>query len=187
MPTKKQGEAGTQTDQQEGVFDLDNLPADFQASGGQSSYAPLPADVYQVQIMNIEIKENIFYKPEDPKSNPLNKYSTQVTLVIIDDGEFYGRRLWDNFAPVIKPTTKKGPTKAYKFVTTVLGTSMDWDSCASFASNFGKNMKEFLGRQLRVSVETVAKQDGTPKNKIASYMEAKKQLPPFDESKLEKK
>jgi len=169
-------------------YDLDHLPDDFKGDATEKKvYPPLPADVYQVEILAIEIKDNIFYDPTDPKSDPVDKYTTSVTLVVIEDGKFYGRQLWDNFSSRVKPTGKKGPTKTYKFVTAVLDSAMDWTACEGFVSEFGKNMKNFIGKQLRITVEVGAKEDGTPKNKIASYMVVKSELPAFDKRKLEKK
>jgi len=169
------------------VFTPETLPEDFTPSTGKSvSYDPLPADIYQVEIANISIKENPFYKSGEPA---FRKYQASVEMVVIDEGEFYGRRLWKNMSPSVKPPYKgKRGTFLYSFVCAAReAASLTWDECDTFASS-GKelyeNLKTLEKKQIRVSVELVAREDGTNKNNISGFMVVKKQLPIFDETKI---
>lgn len=173
------------------VFDVNNLPEDFTVNTSQTvTYDPIKAGMYQVQVLDIVIKENPFYKPDAKKPEDRgNKYQISATLVVLKEGENYGRRIWDNLAPVVKPTGKKGATKAYKFITAVLGTELDWDGCASFAPSpkeFYENLLTLKGKQLLVTVEVSTSEAGKKRNKIVSYLPVDAMLPPFDESKIKK-
>lgn len=173
---------------EENVYDFNSLPTDFEVFSTQMEFEPLPADTYQVEILKVEIKDNPFYKPDAKDGKTGFKYQISTTLAVIDDGEFYGRRLWKNFTPVMKPTSKKGPTLLYKFITAVLNTPMNWDDCASYTAQdkFGKNVMELKNKQLRVGVEIVEKDGGSKKNAVNSFFAVKKELPPFDEEKSKK-
>lgn len=172
-------------------FDLDSLPTDFSVNTGQSIvYEPLKAGVYQVEILKVEIKENFFYKPnEKDPSKRGNKYQVSPTFVVLNPGENYGRRLWDNMAPVIKPSGKRGATKLYKMVTSALNSEMSWDDCEGFASDntkFAENLKGLIGKQLQVTVEVATSESGKKRNKIISYFPVDTNLPKFDETKVKK-
>ena len=171
----------------------EDLPSDMEVATKQSKvFEPLPADIYQVEVLSLVVKENPFWKPKDDDgndTNPVSKYQLNQTLVIIEEGKNYGRRVWDNMAPVVKPSGKKGASKAYKFITAILETELTWEECEGFAPNpqvFYKNMKELVGRQVRVSLETKITESNKKKNIVASYLPVKAQLPSFDESKVAK-
>lgn len=165
--------------------DWDNLPEDFDVSSKNATYAPLPADTYQVEILEIGVKENFFYRPDAPEGKKGHKYSISATLVIIEEGDHYGRRLWREFTPVMKPTGKKGPTLLYKFVSAVLNTNMDFEQCEAYVSNL-KNFGKLKGKQFRAGVEVTKKQNGDEKNAVNSFYPSKKDLPPFDPDKFDK-
>lgn len=173
------------------TFDPENLPSDFNVSATQSKdYEPLKAGMYQVEVFDIVVKENFFYRPnETDPSKRGNKYQISTTFVVLKDGENYGRRFWDNMAPVIHPTGKKGATKAYKLITAILGAEMTWDECASFAPDpkkFYENLKTLVGKQIMVTVEIATSEAGKKRNKVVSYFTAETTMPKFDENKVKK-
>lgn len=117
-----------------------------------------------------------------------SKYQFSFEFAILDDGEFYGRRLWDNTGTAFKPDSKKGATKLYRLVTTALQTDMDWDACAKFnpdPQTFVRNLQsEVVGKQLKVGIEnSVSKTNGKTYSKIRIYNRVKKLLPKFDQAK----
>lgn len=170
------------------VYNSENLPEDFSVDTSQKKvYPPVPAGVYQAEVLDISITDNFFYKPNevDPKKRG-SKYVIKLTLVLVKQGEHYGKRFWENLSPYLKPTGKLGPTRAYKFVSTMLGMDMDWEECDAFAQTpqkFYENMKAFEKKQVMITVEVINKEDGTKKNKIASFFAIEKPLPPYVDPK----
>lgn len=179
-----------ETKEQTKSFDLDSLPKDFSVNTGQTTtFEPLKAGMYQVEVYNVEIKESPFYKPDAEPAKRGNKYQVSTTFVVLKEGENYGRRFWDNASPSIKPEGKRGATKLYKMVTAILDTAMTWDACASFAPDnqkFGENLTALIGKQVSVAVEIAVSEAGKARNKIVSYFPVETEMPKFVEKKLEK-
>lgn len=171
------------------VISGDDLPDATVDTGKSKEYAPIdPDETYQVEVLKCEVKEVPEKFLREDEVGP--KYSLSFTYAIIDEGGFYGRRIWDNTSLSLKPTTKNGKgeaTKLYKIISTVMGVKFDWDQCASFAPNLKvlyKNIeKEVVGKQMRVDIENVEDPTGKIKTKVKTYKSAKKMLPPFDEEK----
>lgn len=173
---------------QDKTFDVDSVPEDATVDTAQAKeYAPLEEDTYQVEVAEVVLKENPFYKPEDTE-NFQSKYQFGFTFIILDEGEFRGRRIWDNTGLSLKPTTKRGKggaTKLYKIVTRAMKTEFDWDMCASFAPDtktLYKNLKENVeGHQLKVTIQNNTNPDsGKTRSKVVSYMNSKKDMPKYD-------
>jgi hypothetical protein len=49
------------------VFDVNNLPADFNVSSTQTAdFEPIdPGEIYTVEVRKAELRENKFFKPEE--------------------------------------------------------------------------------------------------------------------------
>lgn len=170
------------------VFSLDNMPSDLKTFGGTvKEYAPLPDDSYQVVVDEIVLKANIFYKEITPEEEAKgvkqsgSKYQFGATFTILDEGDFQGRKLWDNFSLYVSPVTKRGkggPTKLYTFVCKMMGTDMNWEDCKAFSPDpktLYKNVMEVcVGKQIKVTVNTTKKLDGKYKSKIVAYSTLKK-------------
>jgi len=164
------------------IYSYDNLPEDAVVATGKANYAPInEAQIYQVELNKVELRDNTYPGATD-------KYQLVFEFAIVDEGEFYGRRLWKNAALSLKPTGKKGPTFLYKIVTKILRTELSWDDCASYAPDGNikalmANLIELCGKQLRVSIENTKKDDGSIKSSIKTFYEAEKDLPAFDQEK----
>lgn len=186
MATKNKANTPAQGKEQDRVYDLDNLPEDFTVDSSQQTFEPLKPGAYQVEVSEVVLKDNIFYKPlndQGKPSNPATKYTIAVTMIVLDEGDDYGRRVWDNFSPIVKPTGKKGASKAYKFITSVLQTELNWDECAGFAPTpvkFFENMKSLEKKQVSVMLEVSTSETGVKRSKVVSYFPTKKALPPYE-------
>lgn len=176
------------------TFDLDNFPEDAVAvSGATKVYEPIdPSEMYQVEASKVSLKQNPYWKPADPakgeKDNMLSKYQISFEFTILDEGKFYGRRIWDNAYLSLKPVAKGGaPTKLYKIVSKAMKTTLDQQQCIDLSPTakdlFANVLKNVQGKQLRVSIENVTKNDKT-RTKIVAYNEAKQTLPPYDQTKV---
>lgn len=179
------------------VFTADNLPDDVDQEVSTTPakvYDPIdPSETYTVQVIKVELRTNPFYKPdaENPQDKG-SKYNLNFEFAILDDGEFYGRRIWDSTSLALKPTTKKGePTKLYKIVAAAIKLNMSWDDCSAFAPDAKGLLKhldsDVVGKQFKVAIENVTNPDTNKvKTKIRMYSQAKKELPAFDPEKSKK-
>lgn len=170
-------------------LDRNNLPGDFQAQSKGKPYEPLKAGTYQVQVMAAEVIPNSFYKPDEKDPSKKGQpYQIRTKYTVLKAGDNYGHELQDFMPTFISPSGKKGPSKTYKFVTAVLGSDMDQEACDSFVADgraeFMDNLDTLVGKQLIIVVEVSAREDGSKKNKVASYLATEETLPPFDATKV---
>lgn len=175
------------------TFTADNLPDDFNVSSTKNvDFEPIdPSETYTVQVIKAEIRENVFYKPDEKDfSKKGEKYQFSFEFAILDDNEYYGRRLWDTTGTSFKPEGKRGPTKLFKIVTCAMRVEMGWNEVNSFnpdTKTFVLNLqKEVVGKQLKVAIENVPKKDGKLRSKITTYNRVKKELKAFDPEKAKK-
>lgn len=162
------------------VFSPETLPFDFTAGSGNKTFEPLPDGVYQTQVLDIVIKE----KPVQYQEEGKNKYQVSITLVVIEQTDNYGRRLWDNTSPMVYPNSKKGSSKLYKFITAVMGVQMDNDACNGYTADpkaFYNNLRELIGKQVMVTVELTTTETGKKRNKVLSYFTPKAPLEKYNE------
>jgi hypothetical protein len=169
----------------EKTYDLDSIPEDAEMFINQpKEFEPLdPGEIYQVQVNKIELRDNMFYRPnEEDASKRGVKYNLSFEFVILDlEEKVFGRRIWDTTSLAFKPETKRGPTKLYKIVMAALKKNMDWDECAEFASStrtFLENLqKEVMGKQLRVGIENKTNPDTKKtRSKVVTYSPIKKEM-----------
>lgn len=176
------------------AYDLDSMPDDvddFLSTGKSKEFAPLEDDTYQVQITEAKLQQNKFWKSpteeERKQGKGFDKYVFSFTFVILTEGEFRGRRIWDNAGLSFKPTTKRGqagPTKLYKIISKAMKIEFDWDEVTAFAPDsrtlYRNILQEVVGRQIRVTVENTKNvETGKTKTKVVSYSSAKTDLMPY--------
>lgn len=187
----------TQNKVQEKVFDIDNIPEDAQVfSSKPKEYKPLEEDTYQVEVAELVLKENPFYKePAEGERSEQSKYQFSFTYIILDEGEFRGRRIWDTTSLSLKPTTKRGKggaTKLHKILTRAMKKDFDWDMCASFAPDvktlYRNLLDEVKGHQIKVTIENTVNPDTQKtRSKPVSYSVVKKDLKSYDPAEAEAK
>lgn len=154
-------------------------------------YEPIdPSETYTVEVTKADLIDNRYYKPDE--KDPIkrgNKYQISFEFRVLDEGRFYGRKLWDYANLVFKPNGKKGASKLYKIITNVMKVDFDWEGCASFAPNIDKFMqnitKEVLNKQVKVAIENITNPENQKvRSKITTYNRIKKELPKFDMVKI---
>lgn len=175
---------------EEKVYTTDAIPEDAELFNEKAKeFNPIdPTETYTVEILKAELKDNFFYKPEekDPKKRG-DKYQFSFEYAILDENEFYGRRIWDNAGLYFKPTGKRGATKLFKIVTSALKVNFTWEQSSSFASTLKEFMerlqKEVVGKQLKIAIENVKQENGKIRTKVTTYNPTKVDLAPFDQEK----
>jgi hypothetical protein len=136
----------------------------------------MPEDVYQVQITDITAEQSE-YKGE-------KKDVFKFEFTIIEDGPYYGRKLWKKgtqTAPIPYSSGKNPLT--WKVASAVLKHPLTEDEGKSFSA---ADMNGLIGEQLRVGVVVTPPKDGKQYNNAESFFGIKAELPAFDESKVKK-
>jgi hypothetical protein len=177
------------------IYNADNLPTDAEIwTGADKEFDPIdPTEMYTVEVTKAQLIDNKFYKPdeEDPTKKG-SKYQFSFEYVIIDKGEFYGRRLWDYSGLAFKPNGKRGATKLYKIIMAAIKKDINLEECQDFAPDlqtFVTNLEELVvGQQIKVGIENTTNPDtGKIRTKISTYNKTKKTLPKYNpETKAEK-
>jgi len=139
----------------------------------------LPKDVYSAELLDVEYKEGTKWMSEEKQMQLV------FTFVILEEGEHYGRRMWQYCTQSLSKF--KGGSNLYKTLVGLNGGVEFTDAqCAnpdSIASD--EILNGLIGKQVRLTIGQKEKQDKTLKNTIESYLPIKKELPPFDESKIQ--
>ena len=140
----------------------------------------LPQDIYQVELLDVEQKTQKKWKSDEEEDVFV------FTFVILDDGEFYGRRMWEYAAQ--KLSKYKGGSKLYKALVGLNGgVQLTDEACMTPEETCSDNaINALIGKQVRLTVGQKAKQDGSLKNVIESYLPVKKDLPAFNPDNIQK-
>jgi len=138
----------------------------------------LPVDLYHTGLLDVEYKEQKAWGSEEME--PVLVF----TFVVIAEGEHYGRRLWQYAKP--KLSKFKGGSNLYKVLVGLNGGAQLTDEqCAvPEVTCSDEALNALIGKQVRLSVSQKAKQDGSLKNVIDSYLPAKEVLPTFEAEKV---
>lgn len=139
----------------------------------REEFPPIPKDIYQVELLDIEMDEQLTYEskkhPEEPQVKEV-VFKCQFTLL---EGELRGRNVWDNFVPSYLYIGKKGKNKLYRIVEALLGRDITPLEDAEGIS--GKMLNDLIGKQCRVAIEPVTKGEKTFDN-ITEWYKANSQL-----------
>lgn len=136
------------------------------------SFDPLPAGVYQVELVDIEMKDGT-----DFEGNPAQNLS--FTFVVIEDGEYYGRKLWANAARKFVNGTKQ--SNLYKIISGITGKQFSKEECvASDEWMTFIYLNDLLGKQNLLAVSQKEKTTGGKKNVIDSILPVKSELPAYE-------
>jgi hypothetical protein len=167
------------------------LPPDLELPTKQTKEWPLiPADIYQTEITNIEYKtEQNRYKEreKDPVKKakmPDEKQVMNVEFTIIEDGEWYGRKLWQKMTPMkpYPPQVKGKESWVYRLASAMEGHPIESSEADYFTA---QNINDYIHGQVRVTVKHSAPDaNGKVWNNVDSFLSAKKQLPAFDPAKV---
>jgi len=147
----------------------DNLKIEKKES---ADYPPLPKNIYQCELLDINSEERPSYETKDEKKEN-QKIETvlnfQFTLLNgMDKGEtLRGRNVWANFIPTYFYISKKsGENKTLRIVQALLGRTLNQQEEAEGLT--GAFMNKLVGKQCRLGVEPKKSGDKTFDN-ITDY------------------
>lgn len=136
----------------------------------------MPEDVYQVEITDLTAEESE-WKGE-------KKEVFKFEFTIIEDGPYYGRKLWKKGARVSPlPSTNNKAPLTWKVASAVAKHPLSEEEGKSYTIT---HMNALIGKQLRIGVMVTPPKDGKQYNNAESFLMAKTPLPAFDESKVKK-
>lgn len=149
----------------------------------KKTWSLIPEDMYQVEITNLEEKVEPNKWKERP-TDPDEKRYINFEFTIIEEGELYGRRLWQKMSPV-RPYPPYGNGKAtllYRLTSAIAGHAFTREEADSFGI---KEVNDFAGKQLRVTVKhSVPNAQGKQFANIEGFLAVKAILPVYDETKV---
>jgi len=155
----------------------------------KKEWSLIPEDVYQTEITNLEYKiEPNRYKEreKDPVKKaqmPDEKQIINFEFTIIEEGEMYGRKLWQKMTPM-KPYPPTGTVTSwmYRLASAMAGHPITSAEADTYTSS---DVNGYIHRQVQVVVKhSVPDANGKVWNNIESFLKAKQQLPPFDVNKV---
>jgi len=144
----------------------------------KKEFAPLPANIYQVQISDITEKlKRKWGAPQD--SEPTEEYLT-FEFVILNEGEYRGRKLWKDVRPV-PPTPSEGsgfkPSWMWRIVSAVEGHPLTFEQGVAFGP---EQVNALIGRQLRLIVNQTPKNaQGKAYNNITDVLPVEAEMEPL--------
>lgn len=148
--------------------------------GNGKTFEPVPADVYTVEVLDIEEREGTKYQSSEVETQINFKF------VIIEEGPFYGRFMWATCAPKITGGTKQ--SKLYQVIVAATGKEFSKDELKRAGEIVTPEfLNGIIGSQLRLTVSVKDKVDGSggKTNKIDSFLPKKVELPKFDAAKVQ--
>ena len=128
-------------------------------------YPPLPKNVYQVELLDINLKDakGKYAKPGD------KNFSFQFTLLEgkEEDKELRGRNVWSNFVPTSLYLKKTGKNELYQIIEAMLKREITPEEEAKGLT--GTDLNSLIGKQVKVFIDHTKKDDKVYDN-ITSYM-----------------
>ena len=126
-----------------------------------TEYPPLPENIYQVELLDIELQ----VKPKYKKENETEKvFSFQFTLLNgkeKDGSSLRGRNIWRNFVPTYLYIGNKGKNILYQIVEAIIGMELSPEIEATLDA---EKLNKLIGRQARIVVKNTKKDDKTYSN-----------------------
>jgi len=145
------------------------------------TYPPLPKNVYQVELLSIDLKDakGKFSKPGD------KNFQFQFTLLEGKDKDesLRGRNVWNNFVPTTLYIGKNGKNALYQIIEAFERRELTAEEEATGLS--GDFINSMIGKQVKIFVDHRVK-DGVTYNNITSYMPAETSLPSLNDEEKEK-
>jgi len=143
----------------------------------KKDYELLPKDVYQVELLDVELKEQQKYQSQD-REEVLN-----FTFVVIEEGKYYGRRIWQTCSQKMAGGQKQ--SNLYKVLAALEAREFTVEECQTPTFlNDEAFMNGQIGKQLRLTIgQKTSEMTGKLKNFIDSFLPVKTALPAYDKSK----
>jgi Protein of unknown function (DUF669) len=133
----------------------------------KAKFELLPEDKYEVEITDVEVKENKVYQKEETED--VFNFTFAITK-----GEYKGRILWQNARMIMSAGWDKGnPSTLYRIYCAATGKKISPDETAAVTADM---INGTIGKKLAVVVSQKPKQDGTLKNVITNFLEVKQSV-----------
>ena len=168
---------------------IDNTNLKIQKKEAQE-FEPLPENVYQVELLDVNLSENETYDSKQGKTEgkQFEKiFDFQYTVLAGKDkkGEVLrGRNIWDNFVPSYLYISKKnGKNKLYRIIESLLGRDINQEEEANGIDALFLN--SLVGKQMRVATENIEKNQKVY-TKIKTYYVADDLYDPLTNEEKEK-
>ena len=121
------------------------------------TFDPIPENVYQCELLDVEMLEKPKYQKPDEKENV---FTFQFVLLSGKDktGEsLRGRNIWLNFVPTYFYIGKNGKNKLYQVVEALLSRELTREELATFES---AKLNKLIGKQCRIVTKNKMSKDG---------------------------
>lgn len=154
-----------------------------------TDYTPLPDDMYQVELLDIESKMNESFESKkaratNPALAPVMEPILSFTFTVLDDSiivngkaeNVRGRNIWMNFVHAYLYIGKSGKNDLYKIVEALQGSSLTQEQEAYGIS--GTALNALIGKQCRVVTKQVTK-NGKTYMDVDNLLPAKAPLSPL--------
>lgn len=141
-------------------------------------FDPLPEDVYQVQLLDVEMQSKPSYDDKTVMENVLS-----FQFVVVDDGEFRGRSIWKNFVPTYLYNGKKGKNGLYQITEAIIRRELKDEDKQNLSSDF---VNDLVGYQCRVTVKNKTTGEGKTFSNIDTFLPAKSNVTPLTEDEKQK-
>lgn len=143
------------------------------------AFDPLPEDVYQVQLFDIEAQEKPSY---DDKSKMETILSFQ--FIVLDDGKFRGRSVWKNFVRPYLYIGKNGKNDLFQITEAMIMRELTEEERHSLTGDF---VNKLIGYQCRITIKNKQSKDGTKAySNIETFLPKKSSLPSLTDEEKEK-
>jgi len=122
-------------------------------------YPPLPENIYQVELLDINSKEQQTYDARisgGDETEVVMSFQFTILKGQSRDENLRGRNVWANFIPVYLYVGKNGKNKLYQIIEAVLGRELTLEEEANGVT--GDFLNELIGKQCRIG--TKHKQSG---------------------------
>ena len=140
-------------------------------------FEPLPRDVYTFELIDVEEETRTKYQLDEEEE------VIKFTFACIEDGPYYGRRIWRRATP--KLSGGKKPSNLFSVLSGLTGKQYTREECKKpelIASP--THLNDLIGTQVRLSLgQKTSETTGKINNTIESFLPVKKKLPKFDPDK----
>lgn len=151
------------------------LPS-FKVNYEEKKSIVIPEDVYQVELLDIEMKEAL----DKETKQPYNVLSFQ--FVIVEEGKYRGYSLWRNYVPTTLYISKKGKNVLFQIIEAMIGRELKNEEYHTMDSD---KINKLVGFQCRVTVKNKKTDDGEYSN-IDSFLAKKSSLKSLTPAEKEK-
>ena len=130
------------------------------------TYEPIPEDMYQVELLDVEMQE----KPSYNDKNKMEKVLS-FQFVLLDGTDLRGRSIWKNFVPTYLYIGKNGKNSLYSVVEGLFGRPLTNEEESMGISS--DTLNDLIGKQVRVTVKNKAGKDNKVFSNIVDFFPAR--------------